>query len=284
MASRFWVGGTGTWDASDTTHWAATSGGAGGQSVPGSSDTVTFDANSGGGTVTLNFGGTITIQSLAMGAFTGTFENSVNNNNITMTASGGAFNISGTGTRTIKLGTATYTLSNNSVTFNAGTATNLTYTASSATIAFTGASGTRAILSSSGTALSHGNVTVAASSGAGRFQVNSNNAAQTLKSLTITAPNYIEFPPAGTTTITDAFNWAGSSSSQIAICSMTTTSSATVAATAGSVASWCSFRDMTFTGSPVASNSFNLGNNSGITINAPSGGGGAGAGFSATIF
>ena len=41
VASRFWVGGTGTWDASDTTHWAATSGGAGGQSVPGSSDSVT---------------------------------------------------------------------------------------------------------------------------------------------------------------------------------------------------------------------------------------------------
>ena len=54
MASRFWVGGTGTWDASDTTHWAATSGGAGGQSVPTASDTATFDASSGGGTVTVN--------------------------------------------------------------------------------------------------------------------------------------------------------------------------------------------------------------------------------------
>ena len=56
MASRFWVGGTGTWDASDTTHWATASNGAGGASVPGSSDAVTFDASSGGGTVT-NLGG-----------------------------------------------------------------------------------------------------------------------------------------------------------------------------------------------------------------------------------
>jgi hypothetical protein len=47
MASRFWVGGTGTWSASNTTNWAGTSGGAGGQSVPGVADTVTFDANSG---------------------------------------------------------------------------------------------------------------------------------------------------------------------------------------------------------------------------------------------
>src|SRR5664279_4415437 len=47
MAARFWVGGTGNWDASTTTHWAATSNGAGGQSVPGSADDVTFDASSG---------------------------------------------------------------------------------------------------------------------------------------------------------------------------------------------------------------------------------------------
>src|SRR5688572_1536024 len=53
MAARFWVGGTGTADLADTTHWAATSGGAGGQSVPGSADTVTFDGSSGSGTVTI---------------------------------------------------------------------------------------------------------------------------------------------------------------------------------------------------------------------------------------
>ena len=47
MANRYWVGGTGTWSASNTTNWAATSGGAGGQSVPGPSDTVTFNAASG---------------------------------------------------------------------------------------------------------------------------------------------------------------------------------------------------------------------------------------------
>lgn len=43
MSARFWVGGTGNWDAATTTNWAATSGGVGGQSVPTSGDTVTFD-------------------------------------------------------------------------------------------------------------------------------------------------------------------------------------------------------------------------------------------------
>jgi hypothetical protein len=52
-ASRYWVGGTGTWDASDTTNWSASSGGAGGASVPDATDTVIVDANSGTGTITL---------------------------------------------------------------------------------------------------------------------------------------------------------------------------------------------------------------------------------------
>lgn len=53
-ASRFWVGGTGTWDASTTTNWAASTGGAGGSSAPTSADTATFDASSGTGTCTLS--------------------------------------------------------------------------------------------------------------------------------------------------------------------------------------------------------------------------------------
>jgi len=53
MADRYWVGGTGNWDNTTTTRWSATSGGAGGASVPTGSDNVYFDANSGGGTCTL---------------------------------------------------------------------------------------------------------------------------------------------------------------------------------------------------------------------------------------
>jgi len=45
MATRYWVGGSGSWNA--TTNWSATSGGAGGASIPISTDDVVFDANSG---------------------------------------------------------------------------------------------------------------------------------------------------------------------------------------------------------------------------------------------
>jgi hypothetical protein len=46
MADRYWVGGSGTWDATTTTNWSANSGGAGGASAPTSADNVIFDANS----------------------------------------------------------------------------------------------------------------------------------------------------------------------------------------------------------------------------------------------
>lgn len=46
MATYYWVGGSGTWDATTTTNWATSSGGAGGAGVPTSVDDVIFDANS----------------------------------------------------------------------------------------------------------------------------------------------------------------------------------------------------------------------------------------------
>lgn len=57
MADRYWVGGTGAWNASNTTNWSASSGGAGGASVPTSADNVIFDNNSDAGadyTVTIS--------------------------------------------------------------------------------------------------------------------------------------------------------------------------------------------------------------------------------------
>jgi hypothetical protein len=55
MANRYWVGGTGTWDASGTSHWSDTSGGSSGFSVPIFSDNVFIDANSGTGTITADY-------------------------------------------------------------------------------------------------------------------------------------------------------------------------------------------------------------------------------------
>ena len=61
-ASRYWVAGSGTWTS--TAHWSQSSGGGSGASVPGSSDDVIFDSNSGGGTCTVN--ATVRIQTLTM--------------------------------------------------------------------------------------------------------------------------------------------------------------------------------------------------------------------------
>ena len=130
MAARFWVGGTGTWDASDTTHWASSSGGAGGQSVPGSSDDVTLDGSSGGGTVTVSHA-TNTILSLTMGAFTGTLDFATNDNNISM----GTFSGTGTGVRTLNMGDGTWTLTATTGTvWNNATVTNFTLNADGSTI------------------------------------------------------------------------------------------------------------------------------------------------------
>jgi hypothetical protein len=59
MANYYWVGGSGTWNATDTTNWASTSGGAGGAGVPTSADNAYFDGASDTGagfTVTIGTG------------------------------------------------------------------------------------------------------------------------------------------------------------------------------------------------------------------------------------
>lgn len=71
MASRFWVGGTGSWTTINTANWSATSGGASGASVPVAGDDVYFDGNSGTGTITLNY--SPTIQHFDHTGYAGTF-------------------------------------------------------------------------------------------------------------------------------------------------------------------------------------------------------------------
>lgn len=53
MADRYWVGGTGNWNTTDTSHWSATSGGASGASVPATGDNVFFDSASNGSSYTV---------------------------------------------------------------------------------------------------------------------------------------------------------------------------------------------------------------------------------------
>ena len=71
MADRYWVGGTASWDATAGSKWALTSGGAGGQAVPTTSDAVFFDAASGAVTCTVT--SSSSCASLDFTGFTGTF-------------------------------------------------------------------------------------------------------------------------------------------------------------------------------------------------------------------
>jgi hypothetical protein len=70
MPDRYWVGGTASWDGTAGTKWSATSGGAGGESVPTTADDVFFDALS-TGTVTVAAGNT-GAKSVNCTGFTGT--------------------------------------------------------------------------------------------------------------------------------------------------------------------------------------------------------------------
>lgn len=72
MANRYWVGGTAAWDGTAGTKWSATSGGAGGASVPTAADDVFFNAASGAVTVTIS-GVSGKGLSLNCTGFTGTF-------------------------------------------------------------------------------------------------------------------------------------------------------------------------------------------------------------------
>lgn len=123
MAARFWVGGTGTWDSTTTANWSATSGGAGGASVPGAADDVTIDTASitvttnynisvisvtiDASAATLSLGGTLTCSgaiTLTQGNFT--------TNNFNVTAS--SLFSSTANVRTINLGSSTITIFGNS--------------------------------------------------------------------------------------------------------------------------------------------------------------------------
>lgn len=206
-----------------------------------------------------------------MGAFTGTWNNSANNNNITVTASGNAFNGSGSGTRTINLGSATYTVTGSAATFTFATATNLTLSAASSNIVFSpSASGNYTF--TSGSSLTWGNLTFGAASGAINYRILGSSL--TFNSITVTAPNLVRFGASTTSTVA-TFTASGNSGNEIGLLSDTIGTTATLALTTATITR-AAIRDLDFTGSPSATSSFDLGNNSGIVITGPPTGGSGG--------
>lgn len=269
MANRFWVGGTGTWDASDTTHWAATTGAAGGQSVPGSGDNATFDANSGGGTVTVNT--TVALISLTAGAFTGTLDFGTNNNNVTVSGVPGV-SWTGTGTRSINMGSGTWTFTNASAAtiFDCGTVTNLTPTFQNAALVFSATmTGTRTF---SGGGQTYGSLTVNSNTSRGPFGI---GGANTFSSVTINSGVTLSLPQLVTQTITGALTMTGTTSLPVGLI-VNTANIGTLSVGSASTIDYGSILGITKAGagSITATNSFDMGKNTGITITGPTVGGG----------
>lgn len=269
MASRFLItgGGSVTWDASDTSIWSATSGGATGASVPGSGDTVTMDANSGGGTVTMGAGYNPTIQSLAGGSFTGTFDMSVNNNNLTCTAVAG-FNFSGSGARTLLAGSGTLTLSDATAAYTIATDTNATITTTNWNIAFTAVTGNanRTFTNSGGR--SYASLTVASRTGAySRLFTITGGTTFT----TATFGSGLSIALANSQTWT-TWNATGTSAHPTFFSPVTPGGAISVTTTTASL-DWIVARDMNVSSPQNATNSIDLGNNTNITFSIPSGSG-----------
>lgn len=126
MANRYWVG-TGNWDATNTANWSASSGGAGGASVPTSADAVFFDAGSAGGTCTIT--AVVPCAGLDCTGFTGTLTGSSQVNvygNFTLVPGmtytrTGVTSFGGSGNRTIT--SAGFTIGSNVITTASGVVT-----------------------------------------------------------------------------------------------------------------------------------------------------------------
>lgn len=213
MANRFWVGGSGTWDAADTSHWSASSGGAAGASVPTTGDAVTFDGSSGTGTVVINT--TINIGSIAAGTFVGTLDFATNNNNVTLVS----FNMSGTTVRTLNMGNGTWTMTGTSgVVWSCSTPTDMTLNAGSSTLLFTDAGAGNKTLAFGGN-LVYNNISI---TGGGAGTITWNNTC-VVNNLTLGAPKTYIFLQTATITINGTFTAVGTAGNLVTLQSSTTT-------------------------------------------------------------
>jgi autotransporter-associated beta strand protein len=115
-ANRYWVGGTGTNNWSDTAHWSTSSGGSGGASVPDASTNVYVDTSSCTATCTITMNvGSVSILDLSLNDTNNTVTLATSTNGITVTGDmtvnetiSGATALTFSGTnKTITMGTFT---------------------------------------------------------------------------------------------------------------------------------------------------------------------------------
>ena len=113
---RYWVGGSASWDGTAGSKWAYTSGGAGGASVPDSTNPVYFDASSGASTVTISSGNT-GAGDLIFTGFTGTLAGSTAINISGILTMGSGMTNSYTGDITFNATSGTKNITSNGINF-----------------------------------------------------------------------------------------------------------------------------------------------------------------------
>jgi hypothetical protein len=198
--ARYWVGGTGTWDPASTS-WSTTSGGSPGAAAPLAGQNAIFDANSGGGTITVldgsgGSGNPPECASLICTGFTGSIDSSGNpinvNGDVTLSSGGdftllyvavlanGTFTSVGKSVYQIEVGAGTLTLADDLVNVSNGlfvyatfTTNNFNVTASTVLLA----AGTLNMGSSTFTVSGAWNVNTAATINAGTSTINLTNTA-----------------------------------------------------------------------------------------------------------
>ena len=274
-ANRFWVAGTETWNSTAGAKWGTISGVADSASLPGTGDVAIFDALSGGGTVTVdspNGAGVVTVQQITMGLFTGTLDFSANNNNVTLSV---AFSGTGTGVRTLNMGDGTWLMSATSgVVWDCTTVTNFTLNANSSTLTISASATASRSFASGGRTY---NIVNLANTGA-TFAAMQTSGSPTIATLNLTAPLWLRAGNGATITITNAFNWAGSSVSNGFLITSNSIDGAVATISVASGAptiNWAAISTMAFSGGATftAINSMSLGGNTGIAITSPRGGG-----------
>jgi uncharacterized protein YaiE (UPF0345 family) len=233
----------------------------------------TATVNSNGKTmpgITVNApGATVTTSgNLAAGALiltAGTFDAA--NFNISIATFAG----SNTNVRALTMGNGAWSVSNSSgaTAWTLATITNLTFAANSSTLTFTGNGATNVSFG----VLTYNTVAFNAVTN-GQSTIVAGNA--TIGALT--SARSLQFTAGMNLTVSTAPTFTGSPSRQILFDTTNIVTGATITVSAGALsASWATFGKITVVGSAgVATDSFDLGGNTNITITAPSGGGGGG--------
>ena len=284
-ANCFWVGGTGTWNGTNTTSWASSTGGTPGTcaatsgpiaGIPGPSDNATFDGSSGGGTVTANepvyTGCTfdICLANLITTAFTGTIDFNADTQTGKISS---LWTDSGTGTHTVDCGTGawSFTVNGTPISFT-GSSTTWNCSTSNWTIVNAAPSGQRSITL---VGQAFGNFTISGSGSPGQNVFFSTVTGTSIASLTVsTACQDLVFTQAKTLLITAAPTLASTQACPALINSSNSTTQATITWSTGTPTfSWFGFTNIAFgSGAVSPTNSFDFGNNNfdGGTLTGPS--------------